>query len=351
MADERCVAHLDMDAFYVSVELRRRPELRGRPVIVAGAGPRSVVTTASYEARRFGVRSAIPAARARSLCPDGVFLVPDFPEYRAASREVMSILRRHVAVVEVIGLDEAYLELTGLPAPRACMRRVQREITDATGLGCSVGIGPNKLIAKIASDLQKPRGFVVLDREAAQAAMRDCPPERIPGIGPRSAERLHAAGITTVGALAALEDHELAQRLGRPAATLLRLARLEHDGEVTEERKVISESREVTFDMDIADLGRLEEILDRLTDELCAELERRGRQGRTVGIKVRLDDFTTYTRARTLPAPVSTPSRVGPVVLSLLRASPPARPVRLLGVRVAGLEPTVQTPPQLALAI
>ena len=147
---ERCVAHLDMDAFYVSVELRRRPELRGLPVIVAGSGPRAVVTTASYEARRFGVVSATPASRARRLCPDGVFLAPDFAYYRDASREVMEIVRAHVETFEIVGLDEAYLELTGLPAPRATMRLISTEIERATGLGCSIGIGPNKLVAKVA---------------------------------------------------------------------------------------------------------------------------------------------------------------------------------------------------------
>jgi DNA polymerase-4 len=169
---DRCVAHLDMDAFYVSVELRRRPELRGLPVVVAGSGPRAVVTTASYEARRFGVGSAIPATRARRLCPDAVFLEPDFAYYRDASREVMGIVRSHIETVEVIGLDEAYLELTGLPAPHAAMRRVAREIRSRTGLGCSIGIGPSKLVAKVASDAEKPAGFVVLTREQARAS---CP--------------------------------------------------------------------------------------------------------------------------------------------------------------------------------
>ena len=345
------IGHLDMDAFYVSVELRRRPELRGRPVIVAGAGPRSVVTTASYEARAFGVHSAIPAARARALCPGGVFLTPDFPVYREASREVMAIVRQNVSVVEVVGLDEAYLDLSGLPAPKACMRRLAHEILRSTGLTCSVGIGPNKLIAKIASDLEKPGGFVVLDRARATAAMSACGPERIPGIGPKSAERLRAAGILTVADLAASEEHDVAARIGRSAAALIRLARLDHDGEVSEERKVVSESRELTFDTDIADRGELEEILSRLTVELCTELERRGRRGRTVGIKVRLDDFSTYTRARTLPEAVHSPTRIGPIVLSLFRGSPPLRPVRLLGVRVAGLEPAFAESAQLMLGV
>src|SRR5437588_7082350 len=144
----RCVAHLDMDAFYVSVELRRRPDLLGRPVVVAGSGPRAVVTTASYEARRFGVASAVPAARARRLCPQAVFLKPDFAYYRKASSVVMDVVRSHVQTVEVVGLDEAYLELTGLPAPKAAMRRLVLDVGSRTGLGCSVGIGPNKLVAK-----------------------------------------------------------------------------------------------------------------------------------------------------------------------------------------------------------
>ena len=336
----RCVAHLDMDAFYVSVELRRRPELRGQPVIVAGSGPRAVVTTASYEARRFGVGSAIPASRARRLCPQGIFLTPDFAYYREASHEVMAIVRAHVETVEVIGLDEAYLELTGLPAPRAAMRLIAAEIAERTGLGCSVGIGPNKLVAKVASDAEKPRGFVVLSREQARARFAASPCGLVPGIGPKTAQRLRAAGITTLGELAAAPPAELAARFGaRFGAELQRRARFEDDAPVTQERKVVSESRETTFDVDIADRGELERVLDGLVARLCAGLREQARCGRTVGIKVRLDDFSTHTRARTLPEPVSSPERVGAVAVDLLRRFDPPRPVRLLGVRVAGLEP------------
>jgi len=335
----RCVAHLDMDAFYVSVELRRRPELRGRPVIVAGSGPRAVVTTASYEARRFGVGSAIPAARARALCPEGVFLTPDFPYYRQASAEVMAIVRSHVERLEVVGLDEAYLELTGLPAPHACMRRLAGEIERATGLGCSVGIGPNKLVAKVASDAEKPRGFVVLTREQACERFGPSRCALVPGIGPKTAERLRAFGIETLAALAAAPYERLAPQFGsRLAAELQRRARFEDDSPVTEERKVVSESRELTFDEDIRDPERLKAILDDLVEHLCAGLLAQQRRGRTIGIKVRLDDFSTHTRARTLAEPVCSPDRVGPVALDLLRRFSPPRPVRLLGVRVAGLD-------------
>ena len=167
-------AHLDADAFYVSIELRRHPELRGKPVVVAGSGPRAVVTTASYEARRFGVGSAMPASRARRLCPEAVFLPPDFATYREASKQVMDLVRAHVERVEVVGLDEAYLDVAGLFSPRAAMRRLLAEIKAATQLTCSVGIGPNKLVAKVASDAEKPAGFVVLSREQACAL----PPRR-----------------------------------------------------------------------------------------------------------------------------------------------------------------------------
>jgi len=335
---ERCVAHLDMDAFYVSVELRRRPELRGRPVIVAGTGPRAVVTTASYEARRFGVGSAMPASRARRLCPDGVYLTPDFAYYREASREVMAIVRAHVETIEVIGLDEAYLELTGLPAPHAAMRRILLEIETTTGLSGSVGIGPSKLVAKVASDAEKPRGFVVLTREQACERFAAAPCGLVPGIGPKTAERLRALRIDTLGTLAGAQPGALAARFGsRFAAELQRRARFEDDSPVSAERKVISESRETTFDYDISDPEELETVLHQLVDRLCAALTNQRRAGRTIGIKVRLDDFSTHTRARTLEWPVSSAERVGPVALDLLRRFAPTRPVRLLGVRVAGL--------------
>src|ERR1700734_1849262 len=208
------VAHLDPDAFYVSIELRRHPELCGRPVVVSGSGPRAVVTTASYEARRFGVGSAIPASRARRLCPQAVFLPPDFPTYRAASAEVMGIVRAHVERVEVVGLDEAYLDIDGLFSPRAAMRRVLAEISEPLQLTCSVGIGPNKIVAKVASDAEKPAGFVVLSREQACARFAGAPPGLVPGIGPKTAARLAALGLTTLAAVGAAPERVLVESFG-----------------------------------------------------------------------------------------------------------------------------------------
>ncbi len=331
-------AHIDCDAFYVSIELQRRPELRGLPVVVAGTGPRAVVTTASYEARRFGVGSAIPAARARRLCPQAVFLAPDFPTYREVSGQVMGIVRAQVEQVEVVGLDEAYLDVSGLYSPRAAMRRLVCEIREATGIVCSVGIGPNKLVAKVASDAEKPAGFVVLSREQACARFGGSPPGLVPGIGPKTAARLAQLGLTTLAALAAAPEAVLVERFGpNLGRELRRRARFEHDGEVGAARKVVSESRERTFDHDLHDPAQLSALLERMSAELCASLAAHGRSGRTIGIKVRLDDFTTVTRAHTLAEPTSDPRVVDAVAQRLLREYAPPRPVRLLGVRVAGL--------------
>jgi DNA polymerase-4 len=335
---ELSVAHLDADAFYVSIELRRHPELRGRPVVVSGSGPRAVVTTASYEARRYGVGSAMPAARARRLCPDAVFLPPDFATYREASAQLMGIVRSHVERVEVVGLDEAYLDLAGLYSPRAAMRRLVAEIKAATQLTCSVGIGPNKLVAKVASDAEKPAGFVVLSRREACERFAAAKPGLVPGIGPKTAARLAELGLTTLATVGAADERLLVERFGANLGREIgRRARFEYDGEIGAARKVVSESRERTFDRDLHDPTQLREALTRMAGELCAGLASHGRRGRTIGIKVRLDDFTTVTRARTVAEPTCDERAVTGVALALLDEYAPPRPVRLLGVRVAGL--------------
>ena len=337
-ATEPQVAHLDADAFYVSAELLRRPALRGRPVIVAGSGPRAVVTTASYEARRYGVGSAMPAARARRLCPQAEVLPPDFPYYRELSRQMMGIVRGHVEQVEVVGLDEAYLDLTGLHSPKAAMRRLLAQIGRETGLVCSVGIGPNKLVAKVASDAEKPAGFLVLTREQACTRFAQSPPSLVPGIGPRTAERLERLGLSTLGLLAGADPELLVEHFGpNHGPDLISRARFEGSTRVSEERKVVSESRERTFDSDVADRTRLGAVLGEMSAELCASLEHHGRSGRTISIKVRLDDFTTVTRSRTVAEPTRSTALVLREAGRLLDEYDPPRPVRLLGVRVAGL--------------
>jgi DNA polymerase IV len=334
------IAHVDMDAFYVSCELQRRPELNGLPVVVAGTGPRAVVTTASYEARRYGIFSATPAERARRLCPDAVFLPPDFDLYGERSREVMAVLRREVERVEQVGLDEAYLDLSGLERHRAAARRVKVAVRQATGLCCSIGIGPSKLVAKVASDAGKPDGFLELTREQACERFAGTSPGLIPGIGPKTVERLGARGVDTLGKLAATPDSRLAEWFGENFGPhLARLARFEDDRKVeTGARVAKSESCETTFDYDIRGLDRLEPALERLGRRLCERLERQERSGRTIGIKVRFADFTTVTRARTIDQAVNAPDAVVGVARDLLRALDPRLPVRLLGVRVAGLD-------------
>lgn len=333
------IAHIDMDAFYVGVECQRRPELRGLPVVVAGSGPRAVVTTASYEARRFGVFSATPASRARRLCPQAVFVAPDFNHYRERSQEVMAALRSQVDRVEVVGLDEAYLDMTGIARPKAAARRIKAAVRDATGLACSIGIGPNKLVAKVASDADKPDGFLCLTAAEARERFAAHSPGLIPGIGPKSVERLRARGIERLDQLARTPDGDLAGWFGdRLGPHLGRLARFEDARTLETSRIRKSESRETTFDSDLRGVAALEPVLERLTAQLCADLARNERRGRTIGIKVRLDDFSTHTRARSIPAATCEEKEVLAVARELLRALDPPRPVRLLGVRVAGLD-------------
>ena len=349
----RCIAHVDMDAFYVSVELQRRPELRGKPVVVAGSGARAVVTTASYEARQYGIFSATPAAWARRRCPDVVLIPPDFEEYRRRSREVMAVLREHVERVEVLGMDEAYLDLTGIERPRAAARRVKAAVLERTGLTCSIGIGPSKLVAKMASDAEKPDGFVVLSREDARQRFADSSPGVVPGIGPKSVKRLEERGIVTLRALADTPESDLAEMFGPRLGPHLRaLARFEDERTVETVRLAKSESRETTFERDLRGLAALSPVLERLAEELCSTLSRSEQSGRTIGIKVRLDDFSTHTRARSLAEPTNEFDVVHRVASQLLAEFDPPRPVRLLGVRVAGLdEAALRDPGQLELSV
>jgi len=337
--DDRRIAHVDMDAFYFACELQRRPELRGKPVVIAGNGPRAVVTTASYEARKFGIFSATPAARARRLCPEAIFVPPEFEYYRSRSRLVMEVLRSHVERVEQMGLDEAYLDLTGIERWRAAARRLKAAVTEQTGLACSIGVGPNKLVAKVASDADKPNGFLALTLDEARLRFAPASPALIPGIGPKTVERLAQQGIDRLDRLAATPDSQLAEWFGgRLGPQLARLARFEDDRQLETERVRKSESRETTFDRDLEGLAELEPALERLARQLCEELTQHGRSGRTIGIKIRLDDFSTLTRARTLNGPTNDYAKVHGIALELLRALDLSRPVRLLGVRVAGME-------------
>jgi DNA polymerase IV len=340
---KRVIAHLDCDAFYATVELLRRPELVGKPVIVAGSGPRAVVTTASYEARKFGVGSAMPASRARRLCPDAITIPPDFKAYRETSRRVWEVVGERLDRVQLLGLDEAYAELTGVEKPLRVLREVVAAVKEATGIVVSVGVGPSRLVAKCCSDLGKPAGFVAMGREEACVRFATAPTSRVPGIGPKTADRLAEAGLRTLGHLQQADETVLAERFGTNTARFLkRRALFMDDSPVETERAAAkSQSTERTFDHDIDSLPRLEEILREMARELAEGLKRRGR---TIAIKVRLDDWTTVTRARTLAAPTRDAATVTDVAVELLRAYAPPRPVRLLGVRLASFEDTDPEP-------
>jgi DNA polymerase IV len=344
---KRVIAHLDCDAFYATVELLRRPELVGKPVIVAGSGPRAVVTTASYEARKFGVGSAMPASRARRLCPDAIVIPPDFEAYRETSRRVWEIVGERLDRVQKMGIDEAFADLTGVEKPLRVLREVIAAVKEGTGIVISIGVGPSRLVAKCCSDLGKPAGFVAMGREEACVRFATAPTSRIPGIGPKTAERLAELGLRTIGHLQQADEAQLAARFGSNSAAWLKArAEFHDDSEVdTEGGPAKSVSTERTFDTDVADHGELEAVLREMSRELCEGLGRRGRRGRTIAIKVRLDDWTTVTRARTVEAPTNDVATVIEVAVELLRAYAPPRPVRLLGVRVAGF-PDAETEPR-----
>jgi DNA polymerase IV len=346
VSPKRVIAHLDCDAFYATVELLKHPELKGRPVIVAGSGPRAVVTTASYEARKFGVGSAMPASRARRLCPDAVVIPPDFNAYRDTSKAVWEVVAGRLDRLQPMGLDEAYADLTGVPKPLRVLRELVEEVREATGITISVGVGPSRLVAKCCSDLGKPAGFVAMGREEACERFATAPTSRVPGIGPKTAERLAEMGLHTLGQLQRVDEAVLAARFGSRTAGFLRArAEFRDDSPVVTERGAAkSRSSERTFDTDISDLAELEAVLRRLAAELCEGLASRGRRGRTIAIKVRLNDWTTVTRARSVDAPTNDPGLVTEVALDLLRAYAPPKPVRLLGVRLASFEDVVEPP-------
>ena len=345
---DTCVAHVDMDAFYVSVELLRRPELRGKPVVVAtGTDPtaRGVVMAASYEAREFGVHSALPLAVAHRRCPQMVLVPRDFPLYQRASKRVMEILGRFAERIEVAGLDEAYLDLSDCPAPKARARQLKAEMRSELRLVCSVGLAPNKLLAKIASDLDKPDGLTVLRREDLLDAVGDRPASLIPGVGPKTTDRLQRAGIRTVAELATAPEADLERILGPNLGRALRARANGHDERRVEPVRVAkSESRETTFAHDLDDPDEMRATVARLAESVCESLRRNGRGGRTVTLKIRLRPFRTFTRSRTLPETTAEPEVVRSVALELLSAFERDAPVRLLGVGVAGLSSPDRAP-------
>jgi DNA polymerase IV len=349
MRPEASVMHLDLDAFFASVEQRDKPSLRGKPVVVGGVGGRGVVSTASYEARKYGVRSAMSTREARSRCPHAAFLNPRFHAYRDTSVKVMDVLRAVSPLVEPLSLDEAFVDLAaaGLASydddsVRELAEEVRARVREVTGgVTASVGIGSSKFIAKVASDLDKPDGLVVVSAGAEQELLRPMHVNVIPGVGPATAERLRRAGITTVADLEGISEDELVRLLGKAHGHgLFLLARAQDDRPV--ERETKSVSVEGTYDTDLTDRRLMEGLVSRQAVNVSERLRKSGLSGRTITLKVRLHDFTTLSRSTTLNAPTDHGPVIARLARGLLSELDLTGGVRLLGVGVSGLADWIQ---------
>ncbi|MFJ4777473.1 DNA polymerase IV [Streptomyces sp. NPDC088762] len=338
------ILHLDMDAFYASVEQASKPSLRGKAVIVGGLGPRGVVATASYEARRFGVHSAMPMAQARRLCPNGAYLIPRFTLYREVSDVVMALLRELSPLVEPLSLDEAFVDLEAggtafdSKTARATGERLRADIRAATGLSGSVGLAGSKMLAKVASEEAKPAGLLLIEPGTERELLAPMSVRTLPGVGPATGEHLRRAGITTVGELAEAGEDELVRMLGRSHGVgLYRMALGLDDRPVVAERDAKSVSVEDTFDVDLHDRVRIRGEVQRLADRCVQRLRGSGHSGRTIVLKVRRYDFSTLTRSETLRGPTDDPAVVREAAARLLEGVDTTGGVRLLGVGVTGL--------------
>jgi DNA polymerase IV len=348
---ESTILHVDLDAFFAAVEQRDKPSLRGKPVVVGGVGGRGVVATASYEARTFGVHSAMPTAEARRRCPNAAFLSGRFHAYRDTSRAVMALLREISPLVEPLSLDEAFvdLEAAGLPdlsvaSVSALGRELKERVHEVTGgLTGSVGIASSKLLAKIGSDLDKPDGLVVVAPGMEQELLRPMQVTVIPGVGPATAERLRRVGVHTVEELERLTEDELVRLLGRShGAGLYALARAQDDRRVEPERETKSISVEDTYETDHVDPRLLVALLERQAVKVTERLRKSHLSGRTVSIKVRLHDFSTVSRSATLSEPSDDARQISRVARTLLGELDTSGGVRLLGVGVSGLADWIQ---------
>ncbi len=339
----RTILHVDMDAFFAAVEQLRRPELRGKPVVVGGSGnphSRGVVSTASYEARAYGIHSAMPLRTAFKKCPEAVFLPVDFRAYGAASARIMTILREYTPLVEPLSLDEAFLDVSArTEPPRALADEIRVRIRGTTGLTASIGIGPNKLLAKIASGLHKPDAVTEIRPETVAGILRDLPATVLWGIGPKTAARLDAAlAVRTVGDLVGVPIATLQELLGpRWGEHLYRTSRGEDDSPVVTGWEPKSASRETTYQRDTRVREAIVRTITGLAAEVIDDLRRDGYRGKTVTLKIRYQDFRTHTRALTLEAPTNDPALITRTAIALLDRFTLDRPVRLVGVRVSGL--------------
>jgi DNA polymerase-4 len=348
MRQTASILHLDLDAFFASVEQRDKPSLRGKPVIVGGIGPRGVVATASYEARDFGVRSAMRTTEARARCPHAAFLTGRFGAYREASQRVMDRLRDISPMVEPLSLDEAYVDLAAASVDvgdlETLVHSVRADIADVTGgLTASVGVASSKLMAKIASEINKPDGFYVVDPGTEAELLGPMPVSVIPGVGPATTERLHRLAVTTVDELRVVDEDELVRAFGEAhGRSLWRLSRAIDDRDVNPERETKSLSVEDTFDRDITDRAELAQTVERMARTVAARLQRHGWSARTVTLKARRHDFETLSRSSTLRAPTDSAGAIRSAAVALLDGIDVGGGLRLLGVGLSGLADWVQ---------
>ncbi len=347
----RKILHIDMDAFYASVEQRDDPVLRGKPVVVAWRGARSVVCAASYEARVFGVRSAMPAVRAERLCPDAIFVPPDFVRYKAVSKQVREIFLRHTDLVEPLSLDEAYLDVTapksGLPSATAIAEEIRRQIREETALTASAGIAPNKFLAKIASDWRKPDGQFVIRPQQVDAFLAPLPVAKIPGVGKVMQGKLAALGIAVVADLREYPIEELQHRFGRFGASLYRRARGIDERAVEPDQPVQSISAEDTFERDLP-LSELAPTIRRLAEKTWDTTRKTERVGRTVVLKLKTAQFRILTRSHTPDTPPDSLQRLTEIALSLCARveQPQGTLYRLVGVGLGGFREREETDSQ-----
>ncbi|MEU4236609.1 DNA polymerase IV [Actinoplanes sp. NPDC026619] len=348
------ILHVDMDAFFASVAVRSQPELRGKPVVVGGVGPRGVVSSASYEARRYGVRSAMPTARARALCPAAIFLPVDGPSITAASRAVMAIFRDVTPLVEPLSSDEAFLDVAGaqrlLGRPAEIARQIRERMSAEQQLTCSVGVAPTKFVAKLGSTRAKPDGMLVIPAGLVLDFLHPLPVDALWGVGERAAETLRRLGLTTVGELAQAPFGMLRRAVGEASAAHLHELSWGRDPRrVTPEHVEKSIGAEMTFDTDVADPGLIRRSLLGLAEKVGARLRASGQVGRTVAIKVRLADFRTVNRSRTVAASTDVAREIFETSWALFEALAATDHIRLVGVRVEGLTDAATTSRQLTL--
>jgi len=356
LAIHRKIVHVDMDAFYASVEQRDDPTLRGKPVVVAWKGKRSVVCAASYEARTFGVRSAMPAVTAERLCPQAIFVPPDFTRYKAVSRAVREIFQRHTDLIEPLSLDEAYLDVThnktGLPTATKVAIAIRQQIREELSLTASAGVAPNKFLAKIASDWRKPDGLFVIQPKDVDTFLPPLPVARIPGVGKVTEARLKQIGIKTVGDLRAFELTQLEMFLGRYGVRLYELARGIDYNPVTPDRPTKSISAEDTFEQDIP-LSETEALIRRLAEKVWSASRRESRTARTIVLKLKTKEFHIHTRSFTPPSPPATCEELTVIALSLRERVDlgPNRLYRLVGVGLSNFRELRHTDADSALSV